>query len=135
MTTTTTKMCTGVKKHGIPSHEAPLTAFCRMAANADGLDRVCKPCVATYTAMRKAAAKPDAAPVGTGPASLVTVDPDDRVQTMDALPADSGYLAAVGSDAGQQALADAAKAAAVARRARKTELQRERRAAEKAARA
>jgi hypothetical protein len=52
-----------------------------------------------------------------GPASTITVDPGDKLREIEALPADGGYLAAIGSDEGQQALHDAAQAAADARKA------------------
>ncbi len=47
--TPTTKTC---KKCGI---EKPIDDFCKYSASKDGRDSVCRPCVAKYTAERKAA--------------------------------------------------------------------------------
>lgn len=55
--TTLTKRCPGFAKHGIPAHEAPLSAFGKHASQADGLQPICRADWTTYERMRREAAK------------------------------------------------------------------------------
>lgn len=147
------KRCAGYAKWGIQPHLAPVDQFQKAASQKDGLDRTCRPHVAEYTRLIKAAkgdgnggeggseAKPKAAKVPKAKAAKAdkavtekaprqrkSAKPVPAVEELPQTPAE------VETPDGQQALADAATAAADARKAAEREAARVRMANLRAAR-
>ncbi len=144
MATTTRKECRGVPKLDIAPHSATLDAFGASAASKDGLQGICKTCDKAYqTAWR--ASKKSGVPMSE---AELAVESGDRARdeeheeaAVDALDAQEQEHAALeaaidaaggnGSDEGQALLAQAADAAAQARRDARNARRREARAAAK----
>ena len=130
------KICAGVPKLAIARHEAPLSQFSVKVANPDGHSRRCKPCQAADRLARRAGRTQGAqgGPRATTAEPVVVVDGTEaQAAEHAALEAAVAVAGGVGTDEGQQLLAQAAAAAQAAKRAAWADAKRRQRAAKAAA--